>query len=64
MTTKTEVRICPRCGGDGNVEIGSIRDDLSYGIATCGRCHGMGRIEVDVTPINKDEEARQAALRG
>jgi DnaJ-class molecular chaperone len=60
----TEKRICPRCTGDGTVEIGRIHDDLTYSVATCMRCYGMGWIEVDVTPGDKAEEARQAALRG
>jgi hypothetical protein len=61
---KTKTIICPRCGGDGNVEVGSIRDDLTYGIATCMRCGGMGRFEVEDTEPDRAEEARQAELRG
>lgn len=39
---------CPNCHGDGSVERGSIRDDLTYAIATCSRCHGGGRIDAEV----------------
>lgn len=48
ILSKRESDVCPRCGGDGTIETGAIRDDLTYNSTTCSKCHGRGVVEYEL----------------